>query len=388
MRPLRRTAVGLAALCSWAAGAAAEPWIKWDRASERTVSLPGERGAAYGRARQLANGDLLLTYHHGETLGNCGSRVAVRRSRDGGATWGAARQVEGPEQGFWGFTNPELCNLGGGRVLLVSAARGQADPADSVGGFLSECRTSGLRLRFSDDGGATWGPPRAVAAGRGRVWEPAVARLPGGGLELFYAIESPALMTDGSSQCIEAVRSADGGRTWGAPRLVARRAGCRMGMPAPLVLDGGRVLCGYEAVGAQGSPFIVDATGGRGGGGAALVQDRYGFGGGPFLARAPDGGTLLVFHSQCRQTPYLRQQPGSWLFSDIFVQRGDARASSFGPASCPWPTENRLAGAYFPSVVALADGGLGVLASFISVGADGRADTSVRWIKGRLTGAR
>ncbi len=366
-----------------AGGDPPRPWIEWDHASDHVVSAPRDKGAASARARQLSNGEILLAYHHGELFGDCGSRITVRKSRDRGATWYQTQEVDGPgERGFWGFSNPDVIELGAGRLLLVSAARGKADSGGG-NGFLSECRHSGLRLRTSDNYGATWGPPRMIAAGRGRIWEPSLVRLPDGELEIFYAIESPALMTEGSTQCIEAIRSLDGGQTWSPPILVSRAAGCRNGVPTTLATRDGHVLCAEEIVGIATSPWLADTFHGRVEH-YHLAQDRYEFGGAPSLARARDGSTLLAFHSQCRQTSYLRSIPGSWLLSDIFVQHGDAEADNFGPASCPWPTVEGLTGAFFPSLVALNDGTIAVLASFIDVHADRSSTTVIRWIKGRM----
>ena len=359
-------------------------WVQWDRATEHVVSAPHDTGAASPRARQLSNGEILLVYHHGESYGNCGSRVTLRKSRDGGVTWYQTQEIDGPkERGFWGFGNPDFIELGSGRLLLVSAARGKADPG-SRDGFLSECRRSGLRLRFSDNYGASWGPPRMIAAGRGRVWEPSIVRLPGGELQIFYAIESPALMAEGGSQCIESIRSLDGGQTWSTPAMVSSQAGCRNGVPATLALSNGHVLCGQEVVGLETSPWIADTFHGQTRS-YHLAQDRYEFGGAPFLTRAPDGSTLLIFHSQCHQTAYLKQMAGSWLFSDIFVQRGDAEGNGFGPASSPWPTVEGLTGAFFPSLLVMKDGTLVAMASFITVHPDRSTSTVVRWIKGRMT---
>lgn len=359
-------------------------WVEWDRASDRVISSAQDTGAAAPRARELSNGEILFVYHHGEALGNCGSRVTVRKSRDGGATWYQTQEIDGPnEKGFWGFSNPDFIELGKGRVMLVSAARGRADPR-SRDVFISECQRSGLRVRFSDDYGATWGPPRMVAAGRGRVWEPSIVRLPDGELEIFYANESPDLQEEGASQCIESIRSADGGKTWQPPELISEQANCRNGMPAALTLSNGHVVCSQEVVGLTTSPWIVDLLHGRKQQ-FRLAQDQYDFGAAPFLAQSPDGGTLLAFHSQCRQTAYLKRLHGSWLFSDIFVQHGDADASHFGPASCPWPTVDGLAGAFFPSLMVMKDGTLVVMASFITVHPDRSTSTVVRWIKGRMT---
>lgn len=360
------------------------PWVQWDPASEQVVSIPRDLGAAYPRACQLSNGDILLAYHHGEPLGNIGSSITLRRSRDGGATWDRTQEIDGPgEKGFWGFSNPDLLELPGGRLLLVSAARGKAD-AHSANVFLSECQRSGLRLRFSEDGGATWSPPRLVAAGQGRMWEPSLVRLPSGELQLFYAVESPGLMAAGDTQAIESIRSLDGGQHWSAPVLVSQQSGCRDGVPTTLALGNGHVLCGEEIVGAATSPWLVDTFQGHPQGNRRLAQDRYEFGGAPFLTRAADGGTLLIFHSQCRQTAYLKSLSGSWLLSDIFVQHGDAQGANFGPASSPWPTVDALGGAFFPSLLVLKDGTLVAMASFITVHPNRSTSTVVRWIKGRM----
>ncbi len=366
-----------------AVGDPASSWVDWDRASDCVVSAPRDAGAAYPRARQLSNGEILLTYHHGDGPGNCGSRVTVRKSRDGGATWYRTQEVDGTnERPFWGFSNPDFVELGHGRVMLLSAARGRA-AIDNGNGFLAECRRSGLRVRFSDDYGNTWGPPRMIAGGRGRVWEPSVVRLPDGELQIFYAIESPAMMAEGYTQSIEVIRSLDGGQNWSAPVLVSQQPGCRNGVPAALALNNGHVLCAQEVVGMSTSPWIADTVGGRTND-YHLAQDRYEFGGAPFLARASDGRTLLAFHSQCRQTETLKRVPGAWLLSDIFVQRGDAEGNHFSPATCPWPTEDTLSGAFFPSLMVMHDGTLAVMASFITVRPDHTTSTVVRWIKGRL----
>lgn len=364
----------------------AAPWIQWNAQSDRVVSAPGQIGAAYPRARELSNGEILLVYHYGEGVGNFGSRVAARRSRDGGATWFQTEEVDGPrEKGFWGFANPDFVELGGGRIMLVSAARGKADPG-ARDPFDSECRHSGLRVRFSDDYGATWGAPQMIAAGRGRVWEPAIVRLPNGEIEVFYANESTDLQVEGAMQSIESVRSTDGGKTWSVPIIVAENAFCRNGMPAALALSNGHVICAQEVVGRTTSPWISDTLHGR----PLrfwLAQNQYAFGAAPFLARGPDGNTLLVFHTQYRQARRFSRLSGAWLLSDILVQHGNALGNGFGPASSPWPGKDALTGAFFPSCMTLRNGTVVVLASFMTVHPDGSTSTVVRWIEGRMTGA-
>ncbi len=378
------TAQGQAPLPTNGTTAVTASWVEWDRTTDHVISAANDSGAAAPRARQLSNGEILLAYHHGEVLGNCGSRVTLRRSRDGGATWYQTQEVDGPgERGFWGFSNPDFIELGHGHMMLVSAARGKADPRSSDT-FLSECKRSGLRVRFSENYGVTWSPPRMIAAGRGRVWEPSIVRLPNGELQIFYANESPDLQEEGASQCIEAIRSVDDGRTWTPPVIISEQRNCRTGMPTALALTNGHVVCGQEVVGLATSPWIADTLHGQKRG-YYLAQNQYDFGAAPFLARAPDGSTLLAFHSQYAQSLLLKQQPGAWLFSQIYVQHGDTEADHFGPASCPWPPAGARSGAFFPSLMVMNDGTLVAMASFITVRPDRTVSTVVRWVQGRIT---
>ncbi len=366
--------------------ASVAPWVEWDRTSERVVSAANDPGAAYPRAKQLSDGEILLAYHHDGGVGDYGAGVTLRKSRDGGATWFQTTEIERPaERGFWGFSNPDFIELGPGRLLLVSAARGK--PGRSSGDwFVAEGRHSGLRLRFSADYGATWSAPRMIAAGRGRVWEPSIVRLPGGEIEIFYANESPDLEAEGSSQCIESIRSLDGGQTWTTPSIVSEDPGCRNGMPAALALSNGHVVCGQEVVGRATSPWIADTVHGETQD-YHLAQNQYDFGAAPFLARAPDGTTLLAFHSQLQQPPAFKRLPMAWMFSQIYVQRGDAEAGNFGPASCPWPKIEQGTGAFFPSLMVMNGGTVVAMASFITVHPNRTCSTVVRWIKGKLTAA-
>ncbi|RYD66558.1 MAG: exo-alpha-sialidase, partial [Verrucomicrobiaceae bacterium] len=231
--------------------------IIWDRSTDRTVSHT-DKAAAYPRGRRLSNGDILLGYHHGGGAGEYGTYVTLRRSRDGGKTWSETRDVEKPEDPrFWGFSNVDFLETGGvaGEMILVTAARGKAEPGKDV--FLSECERSELRLRFSRDFGASWGGPVSVAGGRGRVWEPSLVKLPGGELEIYYACEAPDLRRNGRlDQRIEVIRSTDRGRTWTPPAEVSQHPGVRNGMPAAIVLANGKVACAQEMVGQKVSPLI------------------------------------------------------------------------------------------------------------------------------------
>jgi len=357
-------------------------WVRWDASTDRIVSHT-DQAAAYPRARRLSNGEILLGYHHGAGLGEYGTFVSLRKSRDDGVTWSSAIDIEGPEgERFWGFSNVDFVELSAGRVLLVTAGRGKALPDQPE--FESECARSELRLRFSTDFGSTWGSPIPVASGRGRVWEPSAVRLPNGELQIYYANEAPDLARPtGLDQRIEVVRSTDGGASWTEPIEVSQHRGARNGMPAAIVLENGRVACAQEMVREPHSPWITQTLQGRPVE-EYVAQSRYGFGAAPFLLSGPKGVSLLAFHSGFGKPAAPPTASVPWMFTSVWVQRGDAEARNFGPASRPWPELGETSGAFFPSLL-LKDGEtLVALASVLTHGEDGTSRTVVRWIEGRL----
>ncbi len=358
-------------------------WVAWNRATDRVVSHTDD-AAAYPRAKRLANGDILLGYHHGGGLGEYGTFVTLRRSRDGGATWLETRDVEGPEgERFWGFSNVDFLELDPrGHMLLVSAARGKAEPGKPE--FLSECERSELRLRFSADFGATWGAPIRVARGRGRVWEPSAVRLPTGEIEIYYANEAPDLLREGRlDQRIELIRSGDGGATWSEPEEVSQHPGRRNGMPAAAVLASGRVAFAQEMVRDPHSPWITETLRGHRVE-ETVAQTRYAFGAAPFLLTRHDGRTLLAFHSAFQKARPPDDAPVPWMFANVWVQQGDAEARHFSPASQPWPEVDARTGAFFPSLLMKDERTVVALASFVTHAPEGKSRTVVRWIEGRL----
>jgi hypothetical protein len=374
-----------AAFCE--ATAPAADWITWDRATDHVVSHT-DKAAAYPRARRLSNGDILLGYHHGGGAGEYGTSVTLRRSRDGGKTWVDTRDIEGPEEPqFWGFSNVDFIELDSeGEMLFVTAARGKAEPEKNV--FLSECERSELRLRFSRDYGVTWDTPVSVARGRGRVWEPSLVRLPNGELEIYFACEAPDLRRAGrQNQRIEVVRSLDRGRTWTQPAEVSQHPGMRNGMPAAIALANGKVACAQEMVGDKVSPWIsLTLRGERVE--EEVAQRTYDFGAAPALLRTPDHSVLLAFHSGFQRPPAPTGAPVPWMFTNVWVQHGNAEAKDFGFGTQPWPDLNERTGMFFPSLFMKDTDTVVALASCITQSGDASSTrTCVRWIEGKLHAA-
>jgi len=363
--------------------ASAADWITWDRATDRVVSHT-DKAAAYPRGRRLSNGDILLGYHHGAGAGEYGTFVTLRRSRDDGKTWIDTHDIERPEEPrFWGFSNVDFIELGGGEMLFVTAARGKAEPGKNA--FLSECERSELRLRFSRDYGVTWDAPISVARGRGRVWEPSLVQLPGGELEIYYACEAPDLRRGGrQDQRIEVVRSLDRGRTWTDATEVSQHPGARNGMPAAIVLANGKVACAQEMVGEKVSPWITFTLRGQRVEETAPQRD-YDFGAAPALLRAPDDSVLLAFHSGFQKPPAPAGAPVRWMFTNVWVLRGNAEAKDFDASSQPWPDLDERTGMFFPSLFMKDADTVVALASCITQPGDASSTrTVVRWIEGKL----
>jgi hypothetical protein len=322
-------------------------------------------------------------------MGEYGTSVTLRRSRDDGKTWVETRDIEGPEgPQFWGFSNVDFIELGrgNGEMLFVTAARGKAEPEKDV--FLSECERSELRLRFSHDYGVTWGSPQSVVHGRGRVWEPSLVRLPDGDLEIYYACEAPELRRDGrQAQRIEVIRSIDRGHTWTKPAEVSQHPGMRNGMPSAIILRNGKAACAPEMVGEGVSPWISFTVRGKRVE-ETLAQRAYGFGAAPALLRVPDDSVLLAFHSGFQRPPAPADAPVSWMFTSVWVQRGNVEAKDFGAGTQPWPDLDNRTGMFFPSLFMKDADTVVALASCITQPGDASSTrTVVRWIEGKLSAA-
>lgn len=129
-------------------------------------------------------------------------RLWFARSADGGETFGEPRLVAGgdsdPARG------PSLARGDGGRLYLAWAVGN--DPAADV------------HLAVSDDGGESFGAPRAVAAGDGHADAPGVAAAGRDSVHLVWG-ESPS----GPLRRYRVLyaRSSDGGDSWGEPREVS-----------------------------------------------------------------------------------------------------------------------------------------------------------------------
>ncbi len=298
--------------------------IVWDAATLHRVMT-----GVYGRAKLLSDGRLLLVYSDGPA-------VCLRTSRDGGDTWSDA--VEVARDGRYNYTNSELLELRSGRLIYLWNARPRR---------AGECEYK-IMAALSDDGGASWRVQDVYRAGtdpREGCWEPVALELPDGGVELYFADESPYDSTD--EQQISMMRSADGGETWGAVQCVSFRRGARDGMPVPVYLPhSGETVVAIEDNGIAGrfKPVTVRAAGGWPEGGVtgsspcrrhALAADERlhdtVYAGAPYLLWLHDGRTLLSVQStQGRHGTNER-------YANMQVYAGDRNAENFSHRTTPFP---------------------------------------------------
>src|SRR5690606_32033176 len=79
-------------------------------------------------------------------------------------------------------------------------------------------------------------------------------------------------------------------------------------------------------------------------------EHPYDFGAAPALLRAPDDRVILAFHSGYSKASAPTGAPVPWMFTNVWLLRGNAEAEDFGPGTQPWPTLKNHEGMFFPSL--------------------------------------
>lgn len=167
---------------------------------------------------KLPSGDLLGLFALGEAMEATNVTTVVTRSRDQGRTWdlqGALHARDDARRHVSDYLKPTL--LGDGRVMALGYCFHRTDPDQTI----VNQDTDGLRdgdnlVAFSADEGRTWSRPRVIARTR-----PALVEQSGPAIQLRSGVLLGAGSLfprwDGSHPggCVGALlRSADGGETW------------------------------------------------------------------------------------------------------------------------------------------------------------------------------
>ncbi|MEW6749640.1 MAG: sialidase family protein [Candidatus Latescibacterota bacterium] len=197
------------------------------RILENALVVPGEpdtdrAACTFPAALTLASGEVLLTYRTGSTKDSDDETIEMRRSTDGGRSWGAPRRCF--DSGLDGVRGSlkvcYLTELAPGRVLAAAMwIDRQAFPGQPLFNAQTEgCLPMAVVLAESQDGGRTWPAWRRVPLPE-QIGPPSLTspllRLPDGSLAM--SIETNKAYHDASQwyQRVVHFHSRDEGRTWG-----------------------------------------------------------------------------------------------------------------------------------------------------------------------------
>ena len=201
---------------------------------------PIYKSGAYPRATALADGTLLVGFDHFIE----GRRaIGIVRSTDGGKTWGdytEAAQAPASDN----LANAFPLALADGTILVAYRHHTFTN------------NTYRLVVSASSDKGKTWQKRGVIALGSTGIWEPFLFELPDGTIQAYYASEENLK----PEQQVEMRASRDGGKTWGAPVVVARMKGSRDGMPGVVRLRDGSLYVVFEASDMPPYGFVVRAV--------------------------------------------------------------------------------------------------------------------------------
>lgn len=328
----------------------------------------------YARMIELRDGGLLCVY---EADGS----IISTRSSDKGSTWSEPVTVAPWRDGLT-MATPEVIQLRDGSILVCYNPRPYKSGADK--GF-------SIHTVKSYDGGRTWTDDEirheASARFKDGCWEPVAIQTTGGEVQLYFANEGPYL--DSDEQEISMLRSVDGGATWTtAPETVSFSRGGRDGMPVPLELESGEVVCAIEESGWRGTLQLAIVRLGVGGHDGAGPVGRVGFrrerpvkdglrrdeyGGAPYLRRLGSGETLLAYQGTEGRVK------NDMHHADMKVLVGDGGARNFGGKTVPFDVPPNRCGLW-NSLTVLGDDTVIALTS--TAGYTGR--TGIWMIKGRL----
>lgn len=321
--------------------------IRWDAAMTLHRISPEGLQTEYPRIIRLSPDTLLCAYHGGSSS-DYWVNIYLQKSFDNGRTWTTPTILMDKEKStfgnhYWRFCNPEMIKLKNGWILMSFVGNGNPDTNDN-------CH---VMVMTSKDKGETWSDP--LIMGDGRTWEPMVAQLPNGELELYVSSEA-AWFQQGKEVYQEILysRSTDHGETWTAFKRACYSPNRRDGMPSAVVMQGNKgILFSIETVndGGFGSPSLVrrpldgewDATPWNG----VSTDKRWNvnmnaFGGAPYTIQLPTGEIVVVAHVNGRN--------GVWQTSYPRVVVGDNNGKNLTTAVTPITNLPANEGAYYNSL--------------------------------------
>lgn len=172
------------------------------------------------------NGDLLFAHARYWEPVPTGGDIVLRRSRDGGRTWGEPHRIVEPKGPDWNATTwSGLHRVADGSLIFTfnqswtpraeSVAEGEVNPARIWDIGSETCRYEAYVIR-STDHGHTWGPPTRILPDLGQVW---IFGRPVNAAD--GSVLAPVIPSIGGHVASGLVRSTDLGRTWGPLEMIA-----------------------------------------------------------------------------------------------------------------------------------------------------------------------
>ena len=161
------------------------------------------------------------------------------------------------------------------------------------------CAPFRIRVASSRDGGRTWSLLSTVDSSASGLWEPFLLSPDGELVHVFYSSE---VYQPQYPQVIAVRTSADGGKSWSAPRIVACSPRSRDGMASVVILPNGDWLCFFEATDAA-NPFVIRSLRSQDGGqtwthrSLVYAPDSLHFASAPYSALLFDGSLLVTFQT-------------------------------------------------------------------------------------------
>lgn len=213
------------------------------------------------------------------------TRITLLESNDRGRTWARKGVIAEafPGKGEERWVTPRLSRLRSGRLLVV------CDQNDYR--HCHETQPPGIYLWHSDDDGATWSGPHPT--GIPGIEPDHIVELADGTL-----LCGTHFMRGATQKLTEAVlRSTDGGKTWGATRIIAGDAVHNYCEGAIVPLASGRLVCIIRENNHNNYPSYLSFSDNNGHTWSRPVEAPFA-GDRPFGRQLADGRTLVTFRNQ------------------------------------------------------------------------------------------
>ena len=216
------------------------------------------RQLAFVGVTKLASGEILVVFREGAGHVDPEGRILLMRSADEGRTWSGPEVVANTELDD---RDPSIKALPDGRVVVNYFSSKCTAPWNeehinrwigpegyALGRHNWSAEVQRIGMRFSEDGGKTWGDEIRVER-KGPPVSASVCALRDGGLVMPVYARPEGAPNYGAFL----LRSTDGGKTWGEMEKVAMdpEGATPFAEPTMLALPDGRLLCHLRTTGAK-----------------------------------------------------------------------------------------------------------------------------------------